>query len=227
MHLLFDLDGTLTDPFDGITRSIVHALESLGRPCPERGSLGWCIGPPLRQSLARLLDTPDDELVEMALVKYRERFSTIGLLENKVYADIPRVLALLKDQGHTLFVATAKPRVFAQKIIDHFELRYYFNNVFGSELDGTLGEKSDLIAHIISSEALDNRTTVMIGDHSQDMMGAVANDIPAIGVLWGYGKEDELRQAGARSIVSEPGDLMAAISQAINPSIPVHRRATC
>jgi phosphoglycolate phosphatase len=216
MNLLFDLDGTLTDPFDGITRSIIYALDCLGYPAPAPETLGWCIGPSLRASFARVLDTNDTALVETALAKYRERFGTIGLFENTVYEGIPEVLQGLATLGHTLYVATAKPAVYAQQIIGHFGLQDHFRKVYGSELDGTRGNKADLIAHIMETEALCPTETLMIGDHAQDMVGAGQNGLPAIGVLWGYGAREDLLKAGAIRIVAAPADLAQVISGNFN-----------
>lgn len=211
MHLLFDLDGTLTDPFDGITRSIVHALHCLDRPSPDPQELRWCIGPSLRISFAKLLDTTDAQLVETAVVKYRDRFGRIGLYENKIYNGIPQILQTLVDDGHSLYVATAKPTHYAQKILQYFGLQIFFNRIYGSELDGTRSDKADLIAHILNSEALFLPDVVMIGDHAQDMIGAVKNGVAAIGVLWGYGAKDELDQAGAVCTIASPYGLGKAI----------------
>ena len=190
MNVLFDLDGTLTDPFEGITKCITHALEEMGVQSPDREDLRWCIGPPLRKSFARLLDTDDMALAERALMIYRKRFGSIGLFENKVYEDIPEVLYTLKKNGHVLFVATSKPAVYAARIIDHFNLRRFFKNVYGSELNGTRGDKKDLISHILQKEAINSSETIMIGDREHDMIGAAANAVRAVGVLWGYGTKE-------------------------------------
>ena len=207
MNLLFDLDGTLTDPFEGITRCIAHALEEMGRPPPDRGDLRWCIGPPLRKSFARLLDSDDMALAERALMIYRERFGSIGLFENKVYEDIPEALDTLKKNGHVLFVATSKPAVYASRIIDHFDLRRFFKNVYGSELNGTRGDKKDLISHILQKEAISYRETIMIGDRKYDMIGAAATAVRAVGVLWGYGTKEELENSGAHFCLEQPLEL--------------------
>ncbi len=135
MHLLFDLDGTLTDPFPGITRCIQHALVSLGHPSPVAESLGWCIGPSLKQSFATLLGPQDAHRADAALARYRERFSTVGLFENSVYPEIKSALNEFNSCGHNLSVATSKPGIFAERIIDHFGLKKYFRSVDGSELD--------------------------------------------------------------------------------------------
>lgn len=207
MNLLFDLDGTLTDPYEGITKSITHALTTLGRPSPPRMDLRWCIGPPLKKSFSILLETEDEILVEKALMIYRERFGSIGLFENKVYAGIPEALKSLGEMGHTLYVATSKPRVFAQRIIDHFDLNQYFNKIHGSELDGTRTDKTSLITYILQRESLDSSATAMVGDRKHDMIGAKANGVCGFGVLWGFGTETELIDSGAGECIQTPSDL--------------------
>jgi phosphoglycolate phosphatase len=211
MNLLFDLDGTLTDPFPGITRCIAYALERIGFPAPPAEELRWCIGPPLKHSLAKLLATDDATRVEEALALYRERFGTLGLFENEVYDGIPDVLAALNEGGHTLVVATAKPAVFARRIVDYFELTRYFKTVYGSELDGTRAEKASLIAHILQEESFDPTRSVMIGDRAYDMIGAKENSVSRCGVLWGYGSHDELERSGAQAVVATPAELIPAI----------------
>jgi phosphoglycolate phosphatase len=207
MKLLFDLDGTLTDPFVGITESIRAALVGLGRPAPPAESLGWCIGPPLKASLMHLLATEDEALAEAALALYRKRFGVVGLFENRVYPGIPEALETLKIEGHTLYVATSKPKVFAARILEHFALGPYFDAVYGSELDGTLSEKGDLIAHILSKEAVVATEAVMIGDRRHDMAGALRNGVRPFGVLWGYGSRAELEGAGAIRCLGSPAEL--------------------
>ena len=211
MNLLFDLDGTLTDPFPGITRCIAYALEHSGVSAPPAEQLRWCIGPPLKHSLARLLASDDTARIEKALTLYRERFGTLGLFENEVYDDIPGVLETLNDAGHTLVVATSKPAVFARRIVDYFGLMRYFKTVYGSELDGTRADKTSLVAHIVAEESLDTAQSVMIGDRAYDMIGAKGNSVFCCGVLWGYGSQEELERSGAQAVVATPAELIPAI----------------
>ncbi|MES1149858.1 MAG: HAD family hydrolase [Bradyrhizobium guangdongense] len=207
MHTIyFDLDGTLTDPKPGITRSIQYALKKLDQPVPTEDELTWCIGPPLRASFVRLLG--GDHSADHAVSFYRERFSDVGLYENGVYDGIGDVLTKLCTSGHRLFVATSKPHVFAERIIDHFGLRRYFVRVFGSELDGTRVDKGDLLAYALDEEKVDPRSAVMIGDRSHDVVGARKNGMTAIGVLYGYGSEVELRDAGAHHICAAHPELL-------------------
>jgi phosphoglycolate phosphatase len=211
MNLLFDLDGTLTDPFQGITRCILHALLKLGRPLPPQESLRWCIGPPLKNTLAKLLDSNDGQLIDKALAMYRERFGVVGLFENDVYQDIPEVLDALEKLGHTLYVATSKPTLYADRIIDHFKLSRYFKKVYGSELDGTRVDKTSLIAYILQTESIQSSDTFMIGDRKHDIIGARANKVNGLGVLWGYGTREELEESGAFACINQPGNLISTV----------------
>ena len=208
MNLLFDLDGTLTDPFEGITKCIAHALVKLGRPAPLRDSLRWCIGPPLKKSLATLLASDEDQLSEKALAIYRERFGSVGLFENEVYKDIPEVLGVLREMGHTLYVATSKPTVYAERIVTHFNLRRYFKGIYGSELDGTRTDKTSLISYILQRESIAFPGTFMIGDRKHDMIAAKVNGVFGLGVLWGYGTREELEASGACACVTQPRELV-------------------
>jgi len=209
--IFFDLDGTLTDPKPGITRSIRYALQKLDHPAiPSEDELTWCIGPPLRASFVRLLgaETSADHAVSL----YRERFSDVGLFENAIYEGIDDVLTALGNSGHRLFVATSKPHVFADRIIDHFGLRHHFERVFGSELDGTRVDKGDLLEYALNEAAVDPSRTLMIGDRSHDMVGARNNGMGAIGVLYGYGSKDELIGAGASHVCATPAAILGCIS---------------
>ncbi len=217
MNLLFDLDGTLTDPFPGITKCISYALDMLGRQLPPRESLRWCIGPPLKDSFAKLLDSDDAPLCEKALAFYRDRFGSVGLFENEVYDGIPEVLKDLQVDGHTLYVATSKPAVYAERIIDHFGLYRYFKRVYGSELDGTRSDKTSLICHILQRESIANSEASMIGDREHDIIGAKENGVYGFGVLWGYGTKDELEASGAHAFIKTPRDLVTAFNGKSNP----------
>lgn len=206
--LLFDLDGTLTDPKVGITESIRYALVKMERPYPPNASLDWCIGPPLQESFATLLQTDDPQLPADALRLFRERFSTIGLFENEPYPDIHNVLGQLQAAGLRLFIATSKPAVYARRIVEHFDLARYFLAVYGSELDGRFTHKNELIAHILQTESLNPAHTLMIGDRKHDILGAKANNVAAAGVTWGYGSPEELSTAGADTLLHQPADLL-------------------
>jgi len=209
LTLFFDLDGTLTDPKPGITGSIQYALQKLDRPVPSQDELTWCIGPPLRASFVALLG--GESLADRAVELYRERFADVGLFENSVYPDIEHVLATLSRSGRRMFVATSKPHVFAERIIDHFGLRDHFERVFGSELDGTRVDKSHLLEYALKQASVDPARTLMIGDRSHDMVGAKNNGMKGIGVLYGYGSRDELLDAGAHHVCATPPAILGCI----------------
>lgn len=209
MNLLFDLDGTLTDPREGITTCMRHALSCLGRNPDDYPNLERFIGPPLLQSFAELLGNDSD--AALALRYYRERFADVGLYENQVYPGIETLLGALANAGHRMLLATAKPQVFASRIIDHFALRGYFSAVYGSELDGTRTDKSDLIAFILAAEAITASDAIMIGDRSFDIVGARNNGVRAIGVSWGYGSAEELAEAAPEALCDSPAALQALL----------------
>jgi phosphoglycolate phosphatase len=211
--IFFDLDGTLTDPKPGITRSIQYALQKLDLPVPSQDQLTWCIGPPLRDSFVRLLGS--DNRADLAVTLYRERFGDVGLYENAVFPDIEHILGALKASHGRLFVATSKARVFAVRIIEHFGLNSYFEHVFGAELDGTRVHKTDLLAYALEKTGVDPLQALMIGDRSHDMIGARNNGMAAVGVLYGYGSREELIGAGASHVCATPGEVLDQI----------HRRA--
>ncbi len=197
--IFFDLDGTLTDPKPGITKSIRFALKEMGHEPPPADELTWCIGPPLQASFEQILG--DEKLAVAALTLYRERFAETGLFENRVYLGIEACLRDLKASDCRLHVATSKPAVYAERIIRHFDLDGYFETVFGSELDGTRSDKSDLLEFALSESGADPRHSIMIGDRSHDVIGARNNGLKAVGVLYGYGSREELETAGADVIV--------------------------
>lgn len=207
--ICFDLDGTLTDPREGITRSIAHALERMGHEAPALDALTFAIGPPLRASLAQLMRLEDRDAVERCLAHYRERFADVGLFENAVYDGIPEALAALAPTP--LFVATSKPQVYAERIVRHFGLDRHFVAVHGCELDGTREDKRDLLDHLMATHGIRPEEAVMIGDRGVDMRAARHHGIAALGVRWGYGSEDELREAGAQGMCDRPSELPRAI----------------
>lgn len=204
MHLLFDLDGTLTDSRRGIFNCFRHALTSHGLVMPPEDELLWCIGPPFQQSLRKLIGPDAQNLFDSVLLSYRERYASIGLFENEVYPDIVEALDDAQGKGHTLHVATSKAEVYSKRIITHFGLDGYFTSITGSELDGTRSDKAEIIAHILKREGTDPKQAIMIGDREHDMIGANKNGIPAIGVLWGYGTGKELMESGATLCARTP-----------------------
>lgn len=212
-NILFDLDGTLTDPKEGITRSIQYALKKLDQPVPEADNLLWCIGPPLLQSFESLVEPNQSKLAHKALTFYRERFDRVGKFENQIYPDIPELLEHMISEGYTLFVATSKPAVFARQIVDHFKLSPFFDKVFGSRLSGELGEKKELIQYILDQKQLQTDQTVMVGDRKYDIIGAKACRIASVGVTYGYGSVEEMRSVNADTVVDEPLAILGAIER--------------
>jgi len=203
--LLFDLDGTLSDNYEGISRSIRHALARLGAPEPGEATLRACVGPPLRESFARLLPAPDAAAIDAALDAYRERFRAVGWRENVVYDGVPEALATLARAGARMYVCTTKPEVFATRIVAHFGFDAFVTRVYGADLAGALDDKRALLAHLIASEGLDAARAIMIGDRHLDVRAAQANGTRAVGVLWGYGSEAELE--GAERLLAHPAEL--------------------
>ncbi|MGZ5082311.1 MAG: HAD hydrolase-like protein [Usitatibacter sp.] len=209
---LFDLDGTLTDPREGITRSIAYALQRLGIEPPPLDELVFAIGPPLRPTLAQLLGTSEPGTVERALALYRERFADVGLFENRPYDGIVEALQSAAASGALLVVATSKPHVYARRIVDRFGLGAHFSEVHGCELDGTREDKRELIAHILPHHGIGARDAAMIGDRGVDMRAARHHGLAAVGALWGYGSEDELLDHGAQRLCAAPRDLAHALA---------------
>jgi phosphoglycolate phosphatase len=209
--ILFDLDGTLTDPKEGITKCIQYALQQMQVESPPLDQLTWCIGPPLKTSFANLLDTRDETILNRAVGYYRERFSHIGIFENRLYADVVTSLDSLRANGVSLFLATSKPHVFAQKILVHFSIASFFVQAYGSELDGRWSEKGELIAHIIEQEGLDPDTTMMVGDRIHDIDGGKQNNTVTAAVSYGYGTPEEIAAAQPDYIF----DSLAALTKAI------------
>jgi phosphoglycolate phosphatase len=206
---LVDLDGTITDPEAGIVTSFQHALTQLGIEPPTRESLRHIIGPPLRQAFPPYLG-PDRD-VEEAVRLYRARYGTTGLFEATLYDGMPEVLAALRALPARLFVCTAKPQVFAARILDHFGLTPLFAGIYGPELSGRFDDKGELIAHMIAVENLVPNETVMIGDRASDVHAAARNGIRTLGVAWGYGAPGELAQAGAALVLQAPAELPSAV----------------
>ena len=157
--------------------------------------------------------TREASRIQEALRLYRERFSVSGLLENRVYPGLPEMLANLNMVSCRLFIATSKPSVYAHKIVHHFGLTRYFVAVYGSDLDGRLENKGDLIHYLLDLEHLDARDTVMVGDRSHDMLGAKAHGVSAIGVTWGYGSRKELEESGADVICSSPTEVFRFLTE--------------
>ena len=209
--VIFDLDGTLTDPREGIARSYEHALGRLGLVAPSLHELARHIGPPLREVFALLLGTDDVARIEHGVTLYREHFGTVGLFENQPYAGIHAVIEQLRAAGHRLFVCTSKAQVYAERIVAHFDLAY-FERVYGPGLDGHPSDKAELLARLVARESVDPTTAVMVGDRKHDMHAACKNNMRGLGVLYGFGDAEELRAAGAALSCEQVSDIPAAIA---------------
>lgn len=210
-HVYFDLDGTLTDPYVGITQCILYALDKLGFPHPTDEYLYSCIGPSLYDTFPEMVGKT---LTPKAIDLYRERFNDVGWLENVPYDGIHDALAAVADSDCILFVATSKPRIAAGRIVEHFELAEYFDKIYGCELDGTRANKADLLKYAVSENPQASSRT-MIGDRKHDVIGALANNIRPLGVSYGYGSSEELLTAGATAIAGTPAEIPGIIAAAI------------
>lgn len=207
--LIFDLDGTLTDSREGITRCFVHALEQAGVEVPETAELERWIGAPLWDAFAAVLSP--QERVALAVRCFRERYATVGMYENSLYPGIEEALRALQERSEAMFVATSKPTEYADRIIDHFGLRRYFRHVYGSELSGERADKSVLLAHVLERESLAGNGVVMIGDRKHDIIAARTNGVSSLGVAWGFGSLEELREAGADRICGSVPELVGML----------------
>lgn len=204
--LFFDLDGTLIDSAVGITRCVGHALDRMGHPgLPESELRGW-IGPALRTSFGALFEAPAD--IERAVELYRERYDVVGWTEHTIYDGIGDAVTSLHAAGHRLAVVTAKNEPHARRIVSTLSFGHCFDDVIGATPDGRLSHKPELIAEALRKLGLRAGDCTMIGDRHLDIDGARHHGMRGIGVLWGFGDEDELRSAGAHALAREPRELV-------------------
>ena len=211
-YVLFDLDGTLTDPKLGITQCVQYALQKFDINVTNLDELETFIGPPLDESFREFYGLNEAESLK-AVEFYRERFRNTGLYENEVIEGIEEMLQSLKDAGVELHVATSKPTVFAEKILGHFNLDHYFVSIIGSNLDGTRSKKAEIIQHIIDSlPSVEMKSVVMIGDRKHDIIGANLVGVDSVGVTFGYGSEEELLAANPTHIVNSATSLLEVLS---------------
>jgi phosphoglycolate phosphatase len=210
-NIFFDLDGTLTDSKEGIVKCMHYALDKLNCPCPAEFEDDRFIGPPLRVTFKKFFNTDDEILIEKAVSLYRERFSTIGLFENKVYPGIPEMLSSLHKKLFKLYVVTSKAKIYADRIIGHFQLSTWFNDVYGSDLGGRFDNKADLITFILNNRKLRVEETVMIGDKKEDIMAGKANRTRTIGVTYGYGTKGEISDAAPDYICGSPQEIQKLV----------------
>lgn len=208
--VLFDLDGTLTDPGLGITNSVAYALKRYGIEVQDREALYAFIGPPLNDSFKRYYNFSDEKAME-AIWVYREYFREKGIFENEVYDGIIQLLQKIKASGRKTVLATSKPEEFAVRILEHFGLAEYFDVIAGASMDEKRNKKGDVIKYALEKGGLTAEDAVMIGDREHDVYGARENGIDTIGVLYGYGSKDELEKAGAVHIAETVGDIFALL----------------
>ena len=209
--VLFDLDGTLTDPGLGITNSVMYALNKFNIKVEDRTSLYKFIGPPLKESYEKYYHLSDEEITR-AVAYYREYFSEKGIYENELYNGITEVLKQIKSSGRQVILATSKPEEFAVEILKYFKIDQYFDFVAAATMDGTRNNKADIIAYALElGKITDLQSAVMIGDREYDINGAKVAGLDSIGVLYGYGSREELESAGATYIAERVEDIMGLI----------------
>ena len=221
--VLFDLDGTLTDPGEGITNSVAYALKKYGIGVSDKRELYKFIGPPLHESFEMYYNFSKDQAKE-AVEYYREYYRETGIFENFVYQGMEDTLKILKDSGRKLAVATSKPELFAKEILEHFHLETYFEYVAGANMDGTRTKKDEVISYALDALTLSGAypdgtgDVVMVGDREHDILGAAKVGLSSIGVLYGYGSREELTAAGALYLARKPEDIWKYVSVGNGPS---------
>ena len=206
-HVLFDLDGTLTDPGEGITNSVMYALKKFGIVVEDRAELYKFIGPPLADSFKEFYDFSAEKAWQ-AVEFYREYFGDKGLFENRVYRGIIEVLEKLNANGVKLYVATSKPTMYTLKILEKFKLLEYFEVVSGSAMDEKNSDKATIIKYAVDKGSIPCEKALMVGDRKFDILGAKANNMDSVGVLFGYGGKEELTNAQATYIIETPEELL-------------------
>lgn len=209
MNLLFDLDGTLTNSAPGILRCFAHALERVGRPGIEV-PVHLAIGPPLFRVFETLLPVEDTALIEPAIAAYRERYETIGILENAPYPDVHDTLTTLRLSGHRMKVVTMKPEPYAARVLAHFKLAEFFDGLYAPALGDRRYDKKDLVAAALGDSG--SVDAVMIGDQPEDIRAARANEIRSIAALWGFGATDELLAANADASAAQISEIVSLVA---------------
>lgn len=212
-HILFDLDGTLTNSYEGIAKCVQYALHYYGIEENNEENLKRFIGPPLWESFHIFYDFPEEKAKE-AVLKYRERYNTVGVYENKVISGVPETLKTLYDNGKKIYLATSKPLKLAKIVLEHFDLAKYFTFICGASLDFSFEDKASIINYVLDNQHIENRSSaLMIGDRKFDIIGAKQCGIKSVGVLCGFGSEDELKEYKADYIVPEFSDILSIIME--------------
>lgn len=212
-YILFDLDGTITESGPGIINSVYYALTKMGYEVTDKDDLKKFIGPPLTDSMQKYYGMNEEEALQ-AVVYYREYFSETGIFENSVYNGFIEALKALKEQGKILAIATSKPEEYAKRIADKFGFTDYFKGIYGATMDGSLVKKADVIHYALKSLGISEKEytqVLMVGDRNHDILGAKANGLDSMGVLYGYGDREELEAAGADYLAETPQDVAKLI----------------
>nr|WP_297883945.1 HAD family hydrolase [uncultured Blautia sp.] len=207
--ILFDLDGTLTQSGEGITKSVQYALEKLGKPEPDLKKLEVFVGPPLLQQFMKYAGL-DEETAVKAVEYYRERYTDVGIFENRPYPGVEEMLEGLKRKGYILAVASSKPERFVRRILDHFHLTGYFQEIVGSEMNGGRTSKAEVIEEALSRLHMSGcrKDVIMVGDKEHDVLGAREAGISCVAVSYGYGTEEELKNAAPLKTVHSAGEVL-------------------
>lgn len=210
-NIFFDLDGTLTNPFEGITNSVIHALKRMNITPPPQNQLACFIGPPLDEIFMEKYNLTQPQ-AHQAIEYFREYFQDKGILENVLYDGIPETLQALKQAGKRLFLATSKPEEFAKRVLDRFDLTKYFTGIYGADMHGERYKKDLVIKYALNNIGIvDTTDCVMVGDKEHDVIGAKKCGFNCIGVLYGYGSLQELLNAGAIEVVKTPQELLTLL----------------
>lgn len=213
-HVIFDLDGTITDPMKGIFQSVNHALTTCGiHEIGSHADIPWFVGPPLREGFKRLVGSTDQSLIERLVTAYRERYSTVGLYETVMYQGIEGLLNDLSHDRRKLILGTSKPTTYAERVMTHLKLDHMFDMVVGCELDGRRSSKDEIIRYVIEGYGGPKSDYIMIGDRGLDIIGARSSGIDSVGVLWGYGTASEIAEAGPTFVAKNAGDVKAILSR--------------
>lgn len=205
VHLIFDLDGTLTDPKDGMIKSFNHVLKKFNLPMNESGFFERYIGPPINEVFGELLDTENTDIIHQAIICYRERYILQGYLENQMYDGILEFLQDCKKSDYRMFIATSKRQDIANMVLTHFHLTPFFSTVYGGDAGIS---KTDILGRLLQEQELLPSSCLMIGDRKQDIDAGRDNNISTVGVLWGYGTQDELISASPDYLVHNPSELL-------------------
>lgn len=209
--ILFDLDGTLTESAEGITNSVIFALDKAGIKETDKEKLKAFVGPPLDESFMKYYGFDKDGAKE-AIENYRIYYRKKGIFEAPLYPNVEKTLMSLKDMGKTLFVATSKPEVFARQILEHWRISHLFTDVVGSNLDGSKINKDEVITSLLERNNITDKSKVlMVGDRKHDVLGAKKVGVASVGVLYGYGDYEELKSAGADYIIEKVEALMMVV----------------